>query len=89
MTDAAAIKPTFPPRKKLTVKPKRWSHQDELSALIGKEVDIIALDGKHLSARILQADQFTLKIAPTTTRTVTNTIIFKSSIARIDFHPSI
>lgn len=45
-------------------KPKGWSHQDELNALIGKQVVIADQDGGGYLQKgaLLAADQFSLKV---------------------------
>jgi hypothetical protein len=43
-------------------KPKRWSHQSDLDALIGKTIYIRFIDGEAYTGKLLGADQFTLKM---------------------------
>lgn len=49
-------------RQKLTVKAKRWSHQDELQAHRGKPITLIHLNAQRANGVLLEADQFTLKV---------------------------
>ena len=51
-------------RRKLSMPPKqkRWSHQDQLSALVGKNVTISLLDVGDLTGKLLNADQFTIQL---------------------------
>lgn len=45
------------------LKPKRWSHQDELTALKGKHVRLMFVNGSILErALLLDADQYTICI---------------------------
>lgn len=45
-------------------KPKAWSHQDDLKALVGKQVRLIVANREHaVIGKLVQADQFTLKVA--------------------------
>jgi hypothetical protein len=49
------------------MKPKRWSHQDELDAMIGKEVCVTFLHGdpgvSWIKGMLVAADAFTLQLA--------------------------
>lgn len=53
-----------PPRQKLYKPklPKRWQHQDELDAHVGKDIKIVFRDETTASGILLAADQFTIKI---------------------------
>lgn len=47
------------------VKPKAWSHQNELAALKGKQILVCLGNVAHsfqLEGELLEADQFTLKV---------------------------
>lgn len=50
-------------RVKLTVphKPKRWSHQDDLQEMVGKQIKINVLGASRIGI-LLAADAFTLKL---------------------------
>jgi len=44
-------------------KPKAWTHQQELSNLRGKEICIFFIDDSYKVGTLVEADQFTLKLA--------------------------
>lgn len=47
------------------MKPKAWNHQDELKASAGRDVTLFLLDGTTRRAKLVAADQFTIKAALT------------------------
>lgn len=71
------------PRQTLRApKPKRWSHQDDLDALIGKRVVVVAIEGGHSFGVLLAADQFTLKLDLEGQSLVTSHyVVFKSALS--------
>lgn len=62
-------------RKKLTV--KKWSHQDHLSNLKGKKIKVTRIGGQMLWVKLIDADQFTIKV---TDNAGNEEVIFKHSI---------
>ena len=70
------------PRQTLRApKPKRWSHQDDLDALVGKRIGIITTGEGHEIGRLVAADQFALKLAIEGQSSLTSpTIVFKHAI---------
>jgi hypothetical protein len=62
-------------------KPKRWSHQDDLTALIGKTIVCGRSDGMSLEGVLVEADQFTLKIQ--TPEFALPVLVFKSALTYI------
>lgn len=65
VTDRAPNVKSFPveQRKPFKVrKPKKWSHQDDLEAAIGKRVRVGSGAGNLAEATLLAADAFTLKL---------------------------
>jgi sRNA-binding regulator protein Hfq len=46
-------------------KPKRWSHQRELDSLIGEEVKVTFLAGRHdfVSGMLVASDAYTIQLA--------------------------
>lgn len=65
MTQIAQFPKRTEPRVKTGPKPRRWSHQDELQALVGKQVNLTYTAGSNFFTReglLVAADQFTLKI---------------------------
>jgi len=60
----------FRPNKNKTLtlkesKPKRWTHQDDLMAAIGKHIKLTTLAGANIDGELLAADQFSIKVLPT------------------------
>ena len=49
-------------RKPYKPKPKSWSHQDDLKALVGEQVNVLFLSGKVINAKLVAADNFTFKL---------------------------
>lgn len=70
------------PRRKKEIafkKPRRWSHQDDLDAAVGKVVAVESTYGATAVAGLLLAsDQFTLKIQ---VKDKSPLVIFKHAIA--------
>lgn len=58
---------------------KSWTHQDDLKALKGKEVTLVALDRTEIFGLLLEADQFTIKILETASQSVVT--YFKHTLA--------
>ncbi|RWB95515.1 hypothetical protein [Mesorhizobium sp.] len=55
-----------PNRQKLGMPPKKpaaWSHQKDLDSLKGKKVKFGLLDSSPVTAVLIEADQYTVKIA--------------------------
>ena len=50
------------PRTPLKSKPKAWSHQDELKAGRGKKITLTHVSGETVVGKLLEADQFTIKV---------------------------
>lgn len=53
------------PREKMKLtppRPKRWSHQDDLESLKGKMVCLDLVSGGKITGRLIEADQFALKV---------------------------
>jgi hypothetical protein len=44
------------------MKPRAWNHQDELKAGAGRDVTLFLLDGTTGRAKLVAADQFTIKV---------------------------
>lgn len=63
-------------------KPKTWSHQDDLSGLVGKRIFITDIRGNELFGTLIAADQFTVKIKPDYAAAK---IVVKFKSALIDF----
>lgn len=51
-------------------KPKAWTHQDDLKSLKGKEVALFILGCPEITGLLLEADQFTIKILETNSKSV-------------------
>lgn len=49
-------------RDRKPFKPKPWSHQRELESLKGKMIYVLQNDGNGITAVLLEADQFCLKL---------------------------
>lgn len=66
-------------------KPPRWSHQNDLDALKGKNIKLwlSTLSNGGVVGTLIEADQFTVKIR-SLTGTGQETIYFKSSIMTIN-----
>jgi phage terminase large subunit len=47
---------------RMKFKPKRWSHQNDLDALKGQNITVTLHTGHKLVVRLLDSDQFTLKV---------------------------
>lgn len=60
-------------------KPKPWSHQRELEALKGKNIMVVLRSGETLTGKLLEADQFTVKIDQGVGG-VFPAVVFKSSV---------
>lgn len=43
--------------------PKRWSHQIDLRSLRGKPISVSLVSGGLVHGRLIEADQFTIKVA--------------------------
>lgn len=56
-----------------------WSHQQELSALKGKEVTIRMNDGSTIQGILNDADQFTLKVTQGSSM-LSPVVLFKSAV---------
>jgi hypothetical protein len=68
--------------ERIKIKPKRWTHQQELEGAVGRQIYIAHNDGLSSNGQIAAVDAFTIKIvsphaAPDQQSAVT---IFKSSI---------
>ena len=74
-------KPTLTVDRKYakTFKVKAWSHQDELKSLIGKRITLVYTNDVEVTAELLSADAFTLRVRIDKTG-VTSTI-FKHYLA--------
>jgi hypothetical protein len=48
--------------KQFKPKVKRWSHQQVLDDLKGKEIVLSFLDGNDVTGKLLEADQFTVHV---------------------------
>lgn len=60
--------------------PKGWSHQDTLTNLIGKEIDI-CVEGQVFFGTLLNADQFTIQIDAANPDGIKNVYcVFKSAL---------
>ncbi|MER9496313.1 hypothetical protein NKI86_31625 [Mesorhizobium sp. M0320] len=69
-----------PNRQKLGMpKPARWSHQNDLDALKGKKVTIGILDSGPMTGVLVEADQFTVKMAAKDESSKA-VVIFKSAL---------
>lgn len=68
------------PRQKVSMpkKPKRWSHQDDLDALKGQKLRVEFANGGSFEGKLLDADQFTLKMNVSSQAGVV--VIFKSTL---------
>jgi hypothetical protein len=67
-------------------KPKRWSHQDELTSLIGKEIALVFVNGTGSVVGLLtNADAFTLQLV---LRNKSIRTYFKHAIAEYAEHAS-
>lgn len=56
-------KPAMKTRQKLGMpKPKRWSHQHDLDASLGKRITLLVQGGRPIEGTLIAADQYTLKI---------------------------
>lgn len=64
------------------VRPKTWSHQDDLTDLVGKKIFVTNIRGDEYFGTLLAADQFTLKVKPDYAQAKI-VVIFKSAL--IDF----
>lgn len=65
VTDRAPNVKSFPVEQRKPFrpkKPKKWSHQDELEANIGKEFKFANKEGGLMKGKLIAADAFTLKI---------------------------
>ena len=58
-------KAKHPVRKKLSIKPKAWSHQNEIKISTGKSIKIVFADNSVVIGTLLEADQFTIKVKVT------------------------
>jgi hypothetical protein len=69
-------RPPRPPRE------RRWSHQDDLTAAIGKKVSAFTTGNLIVDGRLLAADQFTVKIdyVDPTDEISGQTVFFKHAI---------
>lgn len=61
--------------------PARWSHQDELASLVGKQIIIFRDEVAPLACELLAADQFTLKIKMEVDGLLVGVTIFKHALA--------
>lgn len=62
---------------KIKPKEKGWSHQDELTGLIGKQI-VVSARGERFDGELVAADQFTLKLKRPNLSTPV--VFFKSSL---------
>jgi hypothetical protein len=49
-------------RKASMPKPKSWSHDDELASMRGKMITVAGNDGGMITALLLEADKYALKL---------------------------
>jgi hypothetical protein len=45
------------------MKPRAWSHQDDLKAGIGRQITVMFAGGGNRTGKLIAADQFTIKLA--------------------------
>jgi len=50
-------------RRPIKVRPKKWSHQHDLDALVGKKIRIQFRNGDVETGELVAADQYALKLA--------------------------
>lgn len=65
VTDRAPNVKSFPVEQRKPFKPKkpkRWSHQDDLDGAIGRTLRVQNKIGQLADAKLIAADQFTLKL---------------------------
>ena len=65
-------------------KPRKWQHQDELEANVGKPIMLVFLDDQELKGKLVAADQFTIKIECKSGQPT----FFKHSLGSYAFLPS-
>jgi hypothetical protein len=71
----------FQKRQKISMpKQKRWSHQDDLEGLVGKNITVSILDIGHVNGTLMAADQFTLKLKIQNADKVLFRTFFKSAL---------
>lgn len=65
-------------------KPKRWSHQDELTAAVGKKVRLVS-NNMVETGELVAADQFTIKVKyDNGTGDLRFVVVFKSALTSFE-----
>ncbi|WLR91026.1 hypothetical protein [Shinella zoogloeoides] len=80
----------FRPNKKKTItlkesRPKSWSHQDDLTAAIGKKIRLMRAPMPNIEGKVLAADQFTVKVeVQSPSGALSAVVVFKSALTSFE-----